>query len=161
MLFQPESCCPGCAGNSLTLAAALSLAQQPSGDAYPFLSCCVVSFMAVEKTVWPCLLQVIGRSCRSENWHGCEVDLKQDDCFTCIHQSLVKGKSIRLLPAASNVQVISSADEIWGRSIQFFPSYFTCLQPSGLLGRALALPGLVQHKYGRDLPQAFGELRVP
>lgn len=111
--------------------------------------------------MWPCLLQVIGRSCRSENWHGCEVDLKQDDCFTCIHQSLVKGKSIRLLPAASNVQVISSADEIWGRSIQFFPSYFTCLQPSGLLGRALALPGLVQHKYGRDLPQAFGELRVP
>lgn len=97
--------------------------------------------MAVEKTVWPCLLQIVGRSCRSENWHGCEVDLKQDDCFTCIHQSLVEGKSTRLLPGASDTQVILSADEIWGLSfIQFFPSYFACLQHSGLLGQGAGPP---------------------
>lgn len=110
-----------CRVSSVTLAAALSLAQQPLGDAYPFLSCCIVGFRAAEKTAWPCLLQIVGRSCRSENWHGCEIDLKQDDCFTCIHQSLLEGKRTRLLPAASDMQVISSADEIWGLSfIQFF-----------------------------------------
>ena len=158
MLFQLESSCPGFVGSSVSLAAALSLTQQPLGDAHPFLSCCVVSFMAVQKTVWPCLLQILGGSCVCENWHGCEADLKQDDCFTCIHQSPVEGKSTRLLPAASDTQVILSADEIQGLSfIQFFPSCFACLQPSGLLGQD---PGRVS-KYGGGLPWAVRELRVP
>jgi len=143
VLFQLESCCRGCAGSSVTLAAALSLAQQPLGNAYPFLSCCVAGFMAgfMDKTVQPCLLQIVGRSRRSENWHGCEVDLKQGDCFTSVHQSLVEGESTRLLPAASDMQVIASADEIRGFSfVQFFPSHFTCLQPSGLPGQSPGPP---------------------
>lgn len=59
---------------------------------------------------------------------------------------------------ASDMQVISCADEIWGLSFSQLFSYFSCLQPSGLLGQG---PGLVQHKDSRDLPQAVGELRVP
>lgn len=40
-----------------------------------------------------------------------------------------------------------------------FPSYFAC-SPLGFLGKALALAGLVQHKYSRDLPQALRVLGV-
>lgn len=141
VLFQLQSCCPGYAGSSVTPAAALSLAQQPLEDAIPILCCCVVGFMAVEKTVWPCLLQIVGRTCRSENWHGWEVDLKKGDCFTCVHQSLLERRSTRLLSAASAMQVILSAHKIQGLSfIQFFPSYLACLQPSGLLGQGPGPP---------------------
>lgn len=123
------------------------------------LCCCVVGFMALEKTVWPCLLQILGRTYKNENWHAAKL---VENRVTALPVSInpfwkggTPGCSQQLLPRRSSCLLMRYGDSpSCSSSLPIWLVY----SPLGFLGRALALPGLVRH---RDLPQAPGKPRVP
>lgn len=75
---------------------------------------------------------------------GTAVKLMETGWLLYLYPSISCGREEH--QAASDTQVISSAEEIWGPCFRQLSSYFSCLQPSGLLGQG---PGLVQHKDSR------------